>query len=81
MWVFLFLKLPPSEIQGGEAYLNSWCFGWTKAKSPNADGQFDNAPNFNFNDGKLKFDTNWVNNANENFGSASGFLPKSLLND
>ena len=45
---------------------------------PDADGQFENAPYFNFNDGKVKFDTNWFDNANDNYGSASGFLPKSL---
>ncbi len=44
-----------------------------------ADGQFDNAPNFNFNDDKVKFDTNKVSNTNENYGSVSGFLPKLLL--
>ncbi len=43
-----------------------------------ADGVFSNAPNFNWNDGKLKFDTNDVDNANDNYGSASGFFPKSL---
>jgi len=46
---------------------------------PDADGQFENAPYFNFNDGKLKFNTNWVSNANDNYGSASAFSPKSLL--
>ena len=38
------------------------------------------APNFKFNDDKVKFDTNWVSNANDNYGSASGFVSKSLLN-
>ncbi len=52
-----------------------------KGKIPDADGQFENAPYFNFNDGKLKFDTNWVSNANDNYGSASGFSPKSLLTE
>lgn len=55
-----------------------------KNKSYEADGVFDNAPIFNFNDDKVKFNTNKVDNANENYGSASGFLdvplPKSLLN-
>ena len=46
---------------------------------PEADGDFSKAPNFNFNDGKVKFNTNWVSNANDNYGSASGFVPKSLL--
>ncbi|MGC9602918.1 MAG: hypothetical protein ABSF47_00360 [Minisyncoccia bacterium] len=46
-----------------------------------ADGDFDNAPNFKFNDDKVKFNTNWVSNANDNYGSASGFVSKSLLNE
>ena len=52
-----------------------------RGNNPDADGRFDNAPYFNFNDDKVKFDTNPVNNANENYGTASGFLPKSLLSD
>ena len=48
---------------------------------PDADGQWNKAPIFNFNDGKVKFNTNWVSNANENYGSTSGFLPKSLLDN
>lgn len=53
---------------------------WTgEGNIPDADGRFDNAPYFNFNDDKLKFDTNDVDNANDNYGSASGFSPKSLL--
>lgn len=47
---------------------------------PEADGSFSNAPYFNFNDDKVKFDTNWVDNANENYGSVSAFLAKSLPN-
>jgi hypothetical protein len=50
-----------------------------RSNIPKADGQFSNAPIFNFNDGKLKFNTNDVSNANENYGSASGAVPKSLL--
>ncbi len=48
---------------------------------PDADGDFSKAPNFNFNDGKVKLDTNWVSNANDNYGSASGFVPKLLFNE
>jgi hypothetical protein len=53
---------------------------WTgKSKNPqNSDAPFDHAPYFNFNDDKLKFDTKHVGNANDNYGSTSGFLvPKS----
>ncbi len=49
-----------------------------KDKYPDADDRFDHAPYFNFNDGKVKFDTNWFDNANDNYGSASAFVPKSL---
>lgn len=52
---------------------------WTgKGKYPDSDVRFDHAPYFNFNDGKVKFDTNWFDNANDNYGSASGLIPKSL---
>jgi len=44
-----------------------------------ADGSFENAPYFNFNDSKLKFDTNRVDNANDNYGSASAFVPEYLI--
>jgi len=50
-----------------------------KNNSPDDDDRFDHAPNLYFNDDKLKFDTNYVDNTNQNFGSASGFVPKSLL--
>ena len=43
---------------------------------PDSDVRFDNAPYFNFNDGKVKFDTNWVSNANDNYGSSSGWFPQ-----
>jgi hypothetical protein len=52
-----------------------------KSKDSEADGEFDKAPYFNFNDDKVKFDTNRVDNTNDNYGSASGFLPKSLLSE
>ncbi len=50
-----------------------------KSKNPqNSDAPFDHAPYFNFNDDKLKFDTKWSDNANDNYGSASGWsVPKS----
>ena len=47
-----------------------------RGQYPDADGKFNKASIFNFNDGKVRFNTNWVNNANENYGSASGFLPQ-----
>lgn len=45
---------------------------------PDADGDFSNAPIFNFDDDRVKFDANWCDNANRNYGSASAFLSKSL---
>ena len=45
---------------------------------PDGDGRFDKAPILNFNDDRLKFNTNDCDNYNDNYGSASGFLPKSL---
>ncbi len=48
-------------------------------KTPDANGVFSKAPIFNFNDDKLKFDTNDVSNANDNYGSVSGFVPKYLI--
>jgi len=50
-----------------------------EGNTPDADGDFSNAPVFNFNDDRLKFDTNRVDSANDNYGSVSAFLPKSLL--
>lgn len=50
-----------------------------RGNNPDADGQFDNALYFNWNGDKVNFDTNWVDNPNSNYGSASGFVPKSLL--
>lgn len=50
-----------------------------KNKFPDSDDRFNHAPYFNFNDDKLKFDTKFVDNANDNYGSVSGFSPKSLF--
>jgi hypothetical protein len=52
-----------------------------RGNNPDADGQFVKAPILNVNDDKLKFDTNDVDNANENYGSASFFIPKLLLDE
>ena len=48
-------------------------------KAPNADADFSKSPYFKFNDDKVKFDTNDVDNANDNYGSASVCLPKYQL--
>lgn len=44
-----------------------------------ADGKWTNAPIFNFNGELVKFNANWYDNPNENYGSVSGFVPKFLL--
>ena len=46
--------------------------------APGTGGQFVGAPLFNWYDGKLLFNTSWTYNTNEQFGSASGFLPQEL---
>ena len=54
-----------------------------KNNFPDGDGDFSKAPYFKFNDDKVKFDTNDVDDTNDNYGSASMFPPvvppKSLL--
>lgn len=44
--------------------------------SPDADGQFDGAPYFSFNDGRVEFGSSWFVYAYDRFGSASGFVPQ-----
>lgn len=46
--------------------------------SPGADGDFSRAPVFFFGDGEVEFYTYWVYDPDAYYGSASGFLPKSL---
>jgi hypothetical protein len=43
-------------------------YGRAREISPDADGQFSQAPIFN--DGQLKFNTTWIDNANDNYGYA-----------
>ena len=50
-----------------------------KNNYPEADGAFSKSPYLNFNDGKVKINAKDVDNANDNYGSASAFLPKSLF--
>ncbi len=42
--------------------------------SPAADGDFSHAPLFRFDDDGVEFDTQWFDDANESYGSASAFL-------
>ncbi len=48
--------------------------------TPDADGQFDNVLSFYVFEGALKFDNNWADNPNENYGSAFVVLPEFLNN-
>ena len=43
---------------------------------PDADGRFDHAPYFGFDDGRVEFDTGWADDAGDAYGSASGVLPQ-----
>lgn len=47
--------------------------------APGADGDFSDAPIFKFSDGKVKFDDDWTARAYDKCGSASAFLPQSIL--
>ena len=77
-------ELLPNKIQERENIIR---FGGSKSQfpvitdgqkqNPDGDDKFVNAPIFNWNDDKLYFNTNWTNNANKQYGSASGFLPQN----
>ncbi len=43
---------------------------------PSGGREFSRVPFFDFNDSKLRFDTRWVDSANDYYGSASAFLPQ-----
>jgi len=45
--------------------------------SPVADGSFSRAPIFVFHDGKVRFGADWVGDAYDRYGSASGFVPQN----
>lgn len=47
--------------------------------SSETDGEFDRAPCFGFHDGGVWFGTSGVGPASGRYGSASGFLPQSIL--
>lgn len=66
----MLLTHPEREVQWEQLHID--CAGDEFA--PDADGLFDYAPIFDFDVGKVKFDAVWVSNANDFYGSASGFL-------
>ncbi len=44
--------------------------------APGADGRFDHAPVFDFDGSRVGFGASQVSIVNEDYGSASGFLPQ-----
>ena len=46
-------------------------------KAPDADGDFYNAPYLNVNDDRFYYNSNDVDNPNENYGTASAFVPSA----
>ena len=57
-------------------YENLWIDCAGDEYAPDADGQFDYAPCFYFNVGKVRFHAYWFDDAHGHYGSASGFLPQ-----
>jgi hypothetical protein len=47
--------------------------------SPDADGRFESAPCFVFDDGLVEFGATWFGGADDCSGSASGFLPGQVV--
>ncbi len=54
-------------------------YRWAKTIYCESAGVWSCAPYFNFNDNKVNFDANDIDNANDNYGSVSGFAAKSLF--
>jgi len=70
------IEVLPNEIQSLRSRVEGWWFLTDRSnKAPEADGDFYNAPYWYFNDGKLKFNSNNVDNDNSNYGSTSFVLP------
>ena len=68
----MLLSHPEREVQWEQLHVD--CAGDEFA--PEADGDFSIAPVFYFNDGWVRFDTSFVGNANDRYGTSSGFLPQ-----
>jgi len=69
----MLLTHPEREIQWEQLHID--CAGDEYA--PDGDGEFVGAPYFDWGDGGLHFGTDWTGSVNEQFGSASGFLPQN----
>jgi hypothetical protein len=67
----MILMHPEREVEFDQIHID--CAGDEFA--PDADGDFSYALLFNFCDDEVGFDADWCNNANGDYGSASGFLP------
>ena len=68
----MLLTHPEREVEWGQLHID--CSG--DEYSPDADGQFVNAPLFGWFVGELHFNGGWTDNAGRQYGSASGFLPQ-----
>ena len=66
----MLLTHPEREVEWEQLHFD--CSG--DEYSPDADGQFVDAPIFDWNDGELHFSNDWTDNADRQYGSASGFL-------
>ena len=68
----MLLTHPEREVEWEQLHID--CSG--DEYSPDADGQFVDAPIFYWVVGELHFSNRWTDDADEQFGSASGFLPQ-----
>ena len=66
----MLLTHPEREVQWEQLHVD--CAG--DEFSPDADGDFSDAPLFDFYDGGVRFDAYWYDSANGFYGSASGFV-------
>ena len=66
----MLLTHPEREVQWEQLHVD--CAG--DEFSPDADGDFSDAPVFHFRGGKVKLDTHFVDSPDDDFGSVSGFL-------
>ena len=63
----------PERLSTGEEL---WMDCTGDERSPGADGQFESVPYLNFNDGGFQLGNNWFDDAIDDYGSSSGFLPQ-----
>ncbi len=71
----MILTHPEREVKWEQLHVD--CAG--DEFSPDAGGDFSDAPIFDFGDGRVEFCAGWFDVASELYGSASAFLPSDLL--